>query len=174
MNACLKPKLREEEMKRSVLMMSWAMVPVMLASVDGATKQRLSKESSSIANGRYLVAIAGCNDCHTRGYGLSDGNIPEKEWLKGDDLGWNGAWGTTYPVNLRLLASTMSEKTWMQTVKNAKARPPMPWYALRDMHDDDFRDIYRYLRHLGPAGAQAPSFVPPNRQPAGPVVRYPQ
>jgi mono/diheme cytochrome c family protein len=133
-----------------------------------------SKEQASISNGRYLVKIAGCNDCHTKGYAQSDGNVPESQWLLGDDLGWNGAWGTTYPFNLRLFVQNMTEDAWMQKIKNARSRPPMPWYALRDMSEKDFRDIYRYLRHLGPAGKTAPAFVPPGQATKGPAVRYPQ
>jgi mono/diheme cytochrome c family protein len=161
-------------MNRSVLLKSCVMVPMLLSFGAVNIHARLPKVPDPVSNGRYLTIIAGCNDCHTKGYAQSDGNVPEAEWLKGDDLGWQGAWGTTYPVNLRLLANSMSEKAWMETVKQAKARPPMPWYAVRDMHDSDFRDIYRYLRKLGPAGSQAPDFVPPNQTPSGPVVRYPQ
>lgn len=54
-----------------------------------------------IERGRYLVKVGGCNDCHTAGYGMSAGKVPEKDWLQGDQLGWHGPWGTTYPTNLR-------------------------------------------------------------------------
>lgn len=161
-------------MNRKLLFTSCFMIPVLLGGGIGNARDRLPFKPESISNGKYLTIIAGCNDCHTKGYAQSDGNVPEAEWLKGDDLGWHGAWGTTYPVNLRLLANSMTEKAWMQSVKKAKAKPPMPWYAVRDMHDNDFRDIYRYLRHLGPAGNPAPAFVPPDRVPSGPTVRYPQ
>ncbi|AOS83262.1 hypothetical protein BIU88_03340 [Chlorobaculum limnaeum] len=158
----------EDTMKRNVLLTSCMIAPLMLAGLEGQARDR-----ASIRNGRYLVMIAGCNDCHTKGYAFADGRIPESQWLKGDDLGWNGPWGTTWPVNLRLLASSMSEREWMRT-KYAKTRPPMPWYALRDMTDRDFRDIYRYLRHLGPAGRPAPAFLPPDKIPPEPFVRYPR
>ena len=38
------------------------------------------------ARGRYLVEIGGCNDCHTPGYAMSGGKVPEKQWLVGDGL----------------------------------------------------------------------------------------
>jgi len=161
-------------MNGKALLISCLAVPVMLSGGESSGRERASQEQASIRNGRYMVMIAGCNDCHTSSYAQSESRVKESEWLKGDNLGWNGAWGTTYPVNLRLLVSSMTEKSWMQTVKTARSRPPMPWYALRDMHDNDFRDIYRYLRHLGPAGVPAPGFVPPGKVPAGPAVRYPQ
>ena len=127
----------------------------------------------SVARGRYLVAIAGCNDCHTPGYALSGGKVPESEWLTGDALGWKGAWGTTYPANLRLKLAAVGEDPWVQVAKNAQFRPPMPWFSLHHMSEPDLRAIYRYVRALGPAGKPAPDFVPPDREPAGPAVRFP-
>ena len=156
-------------MKRKAMLISCMIAPLMLSGFQGEARDR-----ASISNGRYMAMIAGCNDCHTKGYAFSDGRTPESQWLMGDDLGWNGPWGTTYPLNLRLLASSMSERTWMRVIKQAKSRPPMPWYALRDMSDRDFSDIYRYLRHLGPAGRPAPEFLPPVKTPPEPYVRYPR
>ena len=28
----------------------------------------------------------------------------------------------------------------------------MPWFALHDMHEQDLRAFYRFVRYLGPAG----------------------
>lgn len=49
----------------------------------------------------------------------------------------------------------------------------MPSHVLRIMSDDDLRGIYRYLRHLGPAGQIAPAYLPPGTVPQGPVVLFP-
>lgn len=130
-------------------------------------------EGQYIERGRYLVRIAGCNDCHTAGYAQSGGKVPEKEWLLGDRLGFRGPWGTTYPANLRLTMSKINENDWIKTAQTIKLRPPMPWFALRDMDKEDVRAIYRFVRHLGPAGSPAPAFVPPNQTPAGPYVQFP-
>lgn len=130
-------------------------------------------EGKYIERGRYLVRIAGCNDCHTAGYAQTGGQVPEKDWLLGDRLGWRGAWGTTYPANLRLAMKGVSEDEWIKVSKTVKLRPPMPWFALRDMDDEDLRAIYRYVRHLGPAGSQAPAFVPPGQTPAHPYIQFP-
>ncbi len=64
--------------------------------------QDKKKADPQVERGRYLIQIAGCNDCHTANYAPSGGKVPEKEWLTGDALGWRGPWGTTYPTNLRL------------------------------------------------------------------------
>ena len=34
-------------------------------------------EPTPVERGRYLVQIAGCNDCHTAGYVQAGGSIPE-------------------------------------------------------------------------------------------------
>ena len=50
----------------------------------------------SLERGRYIAEIGGCNDCHTEGYAMANGKVPESEWLKGSVLGWRGPGGTTY------------------------------------------------------------------------------
>jgi mono/diheme cytochrome c family protein len=55
-----------------------------------------------VERGRYIVKIADCNGCHTTGYAASGGEVPEADWLLGDQVGFSGPWGTTYPPNLRL------------------------------------------------------------------------
>ena len=37
----------------------------------------------------------------------------------------------------------------------------------------DLRAIYRYIRHLGPAGQPAPAYLPPDQTPKGPYVQFP-
>ena len=129
--------------------------------------------SKELARGRYIVQIGGCNDCHTPGYAMSGGKVPEKDWLVGDQLGWRGAWGTTYPVNLRLYMQKLTEAQWVKTAKSIETRPPMPWFALHAMTDADLRALYRFVHHLGPAGAEAPAYVPPDKEPKPPYVQFP-
>ncbi len=99
------------------------------AHADGA---RMT-DAQMIERGRYITKIAGCNDCHTPGYAPTGGKVAEKDWLVGDALGWNGDWGTTYPANLRLTLATMTEDQWVGYARKLESRPPMPWFALRDM-----------------------------------------
>ncbi|MBI1424159.1 MAG: c-type cytochrome [Gammaproteobacteria bacterium] len=113
-----------------------------------------------LIRGRYLLATSGCNDCHTPGYPEAGGKVHESKWLVGSAVGFQGPWGTTYPANLRLMLSKMSEQQWLQTARKPM-RPPMPWFSLRDMSDTDLRAIYAYVRKLGPAGIPAPAFAPP-------------
>jgi mono/diheme cytochrome c family protein len=130
-------------------------------------------DKQHLARGKYLVQIAGCNDCHTAGYAMSGGKVPEAQWLTGDTLGWRGPWGTTYPVNLRQYMAGYTEVQWVKRAKTVQTRPPMPWFALRDMSESDLKAIYRYVKSLGPGGEAAPAYVAPDREPATPYVMFP-
>jgi len=99
--------------------------------------------------------------------------VPETEWLTGDALGWRGPWGTTYAINLRLRLNAMSEQQWLTTARTVRARPPMPWFALRDMTDDDLRAIYQFVHALGPRGQPAPPYRPADDIPPMPYVQFP-
>lgn len=122
---------------------------------------------------RYVIKIAGCNDCHTTGYAEAAGKIPEKDWLKGDSMGWRGPWGTTYASNLRLYMQKLSEDQWIKVSRSVEFRPPMPWFVLREMTDQDLRAIYRFIRNLGPAGEPAPDYLPSGQEPQGPFILFP-
>jgi len=126
-----------------------------------------------VQRGRYLVQTSGCNTCHTALYGMLGGNVPESDWLLGDNVGWRGVWGTTYATNLRIYMQAMSEEQWVEKGRTFTSRPPMPWFAIQAMTDDDLRALYRYVRSLGPAGKPAPSYVMPLVTPRGPYVQFP-
>jgi len=126
-----------------------------------------------VEQGRYLVRIAGCNDCHTPGYIMNDGNVDDSLWLTGDRFGWRGPWGTTYGANLRLFVANMTEDAWVEAARTLKRRPPMPWYNLNAMKEQDLRAVYQYIRSLGDPGQPAPAYVPPDREPAPPFATFP-
>lgn len=54
----------------------------------------------------------------------------------------------------------LTEAQWLARARQPM-RPPMPWFNLRAMTDDDLRAMYHYIRALGPAGEPAPAAVPP-------------
>ncbi|HEY5999265.1 MAG TPA: cytochrome C [bacterium] len=136
-------------------------------------KSAADAAAQQLARGRYLVKIAGCNECHTAGYAAAAGAVPEESWVLGDTVGYRGAWGTTYPANLRLFVARLSEQEWIAAVKKLQTRPPMPWYGVRELWPGDLVAMYRYMRKLGPSGIAAPAFVPPGTEPKGPFVQYP-
>lgn len=129
--------------------------------------------SALIERGRYLIKTSGCNDCHTPGYIMSEGRVPESLWLTGDSFGWRGAWGTTYGSNLRLFMQNMSETEWIHAAKTLKRRPPMPWFNLNAMNEDDLRAIYHFTRSLGEPGDPAPAYVPPGQTPDTAFAQFP-
>lgn len=157
-----------------VLLVPVALLAAVVLAVRGRGAADATKHTADLVErGRYVVKVAGCNDCHTPGYALNGGEAPEATWLTGDALGWRGPWGTTYPTNLRLYFAGMTEEQWLAAARALRSRPPMPWFALRDMTEDDLRALYHFVRALGPAGAPAPAYVPPGEVPAGPYVQFP-
>jgi mono/diheme cytochrome c family protein len=142
-------------------------------SATAAAADASSSLPADVARGRYLVQVAGCNDCHTEGYAFAAGQIEESKWLLGDVVGWRGPWGTTYAPNLRLSAKDRTADEFVALAR-AQLRPPMPYFNLRAMTDADVKAIYAYLKHLGPAGKPAPAYVPPGKTPAGPYVQFPE
>ncbi|MFS8138068.1 MAG: cytochrome C [Thermomonas sp.] len=132
----------------------------------------VASDAELLARGEYLTRIAGCNDCHTPGYAEKSGELPKAGWLVGNSEGFNGPWGTTYPVNLRLKLQDMDEAAWLKYSGQLHTRPPMPDFAVRAMHEDDRRAIYRFIRSLGPAGVKAPDYLPPGQMPSPPYMQF--
>jgi mono/diheme cytochrome c family protein len=127
--------------------------------------------ASQVEAGRYLVRIAGCNDCHTPG--ALEGGLPEEAgWLVGVPMGWRGPWGTTYARNLRLTVAGMTEDEWVSMAHNRDALPPMPWENLHALSDQDARAMYAFIRSLGPAGERMPAPVPPDQEPKTPYFSF--
>ena len=138
-----------------------------------APKKAAKAGNAKLERGKYLVKIAGCNDCHTAGYLPGLGKVDEKQWLMGDTLGWRGPWGTTYAPNLRLYFDKITEDQWVKAARTMEARPPMPWFTVREMTEQDLRAIHAYVKSLGPAGGPAPAYVPPDKEPKPPFVQFP-
>ncbi len=127
--------------------------------------------AASAERGRYLVSISGCNDCHTAGYAENGGKTPQADWLTGVPVGFRGPWGVSYPANLRLTVQDVSEAEWLRFARVPRM-PPMPWFNLRDMSDDDLRSMYRFIRTLGPKGERMPAAVAPNGTVATPFIQF--
>jgi mono/diheme cytochrome c family protein len=130
-------------------------------------------DKALVERGRYLVATAGCNDCHTPGYMQHNGKVDEKLWLTGDAFGWRGPWGTTYAINLRQYMAGMTEAQWLQRVRSMQPRPPMPFFNLQAMTTQDQRALFHYIKSVGPAGQAAPAWVPPDKVPPQPYAQFP-
>jgi mono/diheme cytochrome c family protein len=128
-------------------------------------------DHNPLEHGSYLVAIGSCNDCHTPGYNERGGDMPVEDWLTGSSVGFSGPWGTSYPPNLRLTVQSMTEEEWL-TFARARRLPPMPWFSVAPMSDQDLRDIYRFIRALGPKGERAPAPLPPGERGSTPSILF--
>jgi mono/diheme cytochrome c family protein len=130
-----------------------------------------SSADAKVERGKYLVQIGGCNDCHTAGYAQAGGQTPTSDWLTGLPVGFRGPWGTSYPANLRLTIASMTENQWLQFAR-APRLPPMPWFNLKAMNDDDLRSIYRFIQNLGPKGERVPPAAGPGQPVATPFIVF--
>lgn len=125
--------------------------------------------ASDIDQGRYVMAIGSCNNCHTPGFARSNGDVPESGRLMGNPVGYAGPWGVTYAPNLRLTVANTTEDEFVTMLATRNASPPMPWASVRAMSESDRRAVYRYIKSLGPGGAAMPAALPPGVKPTTPV-----
>ena len=129
------------------------------------------RAESLVARGQYVATVAGCHDCHTEGYAEAAGKVPTDRWLTGSIVGFKGPWGVSYPTNLRLSVQGLTEQQWMLHAR-APRLPPMPWFNLRDMADEDLRALYHFLRDIGPAGERRPAPVAPDAAVTTPFIKF--
>jgi mono/diheme cytochrome c family protein len=159
----------EDAMKSRPLLYPLLLVCCALPFTFAAADQ--AADRGTLERGRYLMISGGCNDCHTPGYMQTEGQVPEQQWLTGGAVGFQGPWGTTYPSNLRLYAEQLTEAQWLALARQPM-RPPMPWFNLREMTDEDLSAMYHYLRALGPAGEPAPAAVRPEMAVDTPYIEF--
>jgi hypothetical protein len=147
-----------------------ALITVLLGQHAKAVDTLAVTGGNPVAVGEYLVAIGGCNDCHTDGWAQKPGQIPLEQQLTGSVVGWHGPWGTSYPVNLRLLVQKLTPEQWVSYIATMQPKPPMPVFNMRAMSEQDLRAIYAYIHSLGAAGEMAPVDLPPGKLPTTPYI----
>lgn len=157
-------------MKKTITLCAFAFAGT-AGILDAQIAAAQAADAALVERGRYVVSISGCNDCHTPGYPEGGGHIPQENWLTGNPVGFQGPWGTTYPANLRLLMQSLSEEQWLKRART-ELRPPMPWFSLRDMSDQDLKAIYAFVRSLGGKGEPAPAYVPPGQSAQTPYFEF--
>ncbi|MEO8686181.1 MAG: c-type cytochrome [Devosia sp.] len=124
----------------------------------------------SVAKGARIAVIGGCHDCHTAGFAESNGVVDPATALKGNVVGYQGPWGTTYPANLRILAANNTEDAFVKYLKTFQTRPPMPWFNVHALDEAEVRSLHQYIVSLGEPGDPAPEYVPPGGAPKSPFV----
>lgn len=124
--------------------------------------------SSDSAAGEYLMTVASCHDCHTKGWVETKGNIAKEDQLTGNPVGYYGPWGTTYGKNLRQVAERHTEDQWvdiLRTADHGEGNLPMPWHDAAKFSDKDLRALYRYTKSLGPKAMRIPRSTKPGVKP---------
>jgi len=152
--------------RETILLLSLMLSASILDSI-----ARAEDTTAVVDRGRYLISISGCNDCHTPNFPESGGKTPESDWLIGVPVGFQGPWGTSYPANLRIVADRLTSEQFTARARS-ELLPPMPWFNLKTMTDEDLAAIYVYIRSLGPVGEPVPGYVPPGVAPTTPYIVF--
>jgi mono/diheme cytochrome c family protein len=138
---------------------------VLAAAAVSLTSMAAKADDAQIARGKYLVGIAGCNDCHTPGYFF--GKPDMARFLGGSDVGFEmPGLGVFVGRNL-----TPDKETgigdWtteeivaaLQTGKRPDGRmlaPIMPWPAFTGLTAEDASAIAAFLKSLPPVSNAVP------------------
>lgn len=88
-----------------------------------------------------------------------------------DLTAWSGPWGTSFAANLtpdQTGLAAWTDSLFIATMRSGKhlgsgraLLPPMPWFSLNALTDDDLRAIFAYLRSLPPVANAVPAPLPP-------------
>lgn len=92
---------------------------------------------------------------------------------------WAGPWGVSFASNLTPDKETgiaeWSEDMFLKVARTGKHQgqpngrdilPPMPWFNMKDLSDDDLKAMWAYLKSLPPVKNQVPLPLLPERAPA--------
>jgi mono/diheme cytochrome c family protein len=137
-------------------------------------------DPAAIARGKYLVTIAGCNDCHTPGYFF--GKPDMARFLGGSEVGFEiPGLGVFYGPNLTPDKAT-GLGDWtdaqivaaLQTGRRPDGRmlaPIMPWHAFANLTKPDVDGIVAYLRTLPAVVHKVPGPFGPTEAPTSFVMK---
>jgi len=106
---------------------------------------------------------------------IPPGVIGPDKWgavASNDFTAWAGPWGVSFAVNLTPDVDTgigsWTEDMFIKTMRTGKhlgngrdLLPPMPWYSLNALTDDDLKAIFAYLRTIPAIKNAAPEAIPP-------------
>jgi mono/diheme cytochrome c family protein len=146
-----------------------------MAFINAAAAQQAQAE-----RGKYLVSIAGCNDCHTPGYFF--GKPEMSRYLGGSEVGFEiPGLGVFHGPNLTPDPETGLGNwsigqivTALQAGKLPDGRelaPIMPWRAFANLTKDDATAIAVFLKSLPPVKNKVPGPFGPSEKPTGFVMK---
>lgn len=134
----------------------------------------------AVARGKYLVGIAGCNDCHTPGYFL--GKPDMARYLGGSEVGFEvPGLGVFHGPNLTPDKDTglggWTDEQVIAAVTQGKhpsgreLAPVMPWHAFATLTPDDQKAIVAFLRTIPAVSNKVPGPFGPSEKPTGFILR---
>lgn len=143
------------------------------AAMLGASGAALA-DDAQIGRGKYLVTVAGCNDCHTPGALLGKPDFSRA--LGGSEVGFAiPGLGVFAGPNLTPDKETglgnwtddqiIAAITAGTTPEGRRLAPIMPYEALSHLTADDARAIVAYLRSLPPVKNKVPGPFGPKETP---------
>ena len=85
---------------------------------------------------------------------------------------WAGPWGVSFTANLTPDPETglgkWTEEMFIQTMKTGRHEgkgrpilPPMPWFVVRNLTDEDIKSLFAYLQSLPPVVNRVPQPIDP-------------
>lgn len=108
---------------------------------------------------------------------LSEALAKDQSWVKmsHDVTAFAGPWGMTFGANLTPDEATgignWTEEVFVKTIRTGKhlgqeggrpVMPPIPWYMIAKMTDEDLSSVYQYLMSLPAISNRVPAAIPPN------------
>ncbi|MGZ5248402.1 MAG: diheme cytochrome c-553 [Flavitalea sp.] len=107
---------------------------------------------------------------------VNKSSLQPGQWMSmsPDATAFAGPWGISYAVNLTSDSATgigaWTEDAFIKTLRTGKhlghdngrpILPPMPWYNLSKLKEDDLKAMYAYLQTVSPINNRVPAPVPP-------------
>jgi mono/diheme cytochrome c family protein len=101
--------------------------------------------------------------------------LPAGPWIatvSATNTAWAGPWGVSFTANLTPDKETglgdWTEEQFIATMRTGKHQgkgrailPPMPWFMLGDLVDDELKAVWAYLRSLPPVKNRVPQPIDP-------------
>lgn len=140
----------------------------------------MAHAQTPVERGKYLVNIAGCNDCHTPGYFL--GKPDAARFLGGSEVGFEiPGLGVFHGPNITPDKAT-GIGSWtdaqIATALTTGARPDgrmlapiMPWHAFANLTKSDLAAVVAYLRTIPAISNKVPGPFGPTEKPTGFVMK---
>jgi len=156
----------------------WTAIATLALSCALAVPSRA--DDATVARGKYLVTLGGCQDCHTPGHFF--GKPDAAHVLGGSEVGFEiPGLGVFYGPNLTPDKATglggwtdaqiiAAFRTGVRPDGRALA-PIMPWRALAVLTDQDAAAIVAFLRSLPPVNNMVPGPFGPTQTPTSFVMK---